>query len=194
MVSDKLIRVHKVGQNDPLYFFLPTTKAPSVFSHTHERNCADIYVSYENTGQLERWAVPEVMADYEEYVKVGLRPDRISKIAGKIVFWEIDRGSENYEAVSDKIPNYIELGRRHPEHRFHVIFTTRDYYRHKNGKDVLRQSSQTRAKRILLDLMEFKRGNQFIVGQHDTIINDPQGAVFASPLAPETLVSLTEIM
>lgn len=194
MVSDKLIRVHKVGQNDPLYFFLPSTKAPTVFSHAHERSCADIYVSYETTGRLQKWAVPEAFEDYGEYVKVGLRPDRISIVAGKIVFWEIDRGTEDYETVSDKIPLYIRLGERHRDHRFHVVFTTKDYYRYKNGKRVLRQSSQTRAKRILLDLMEFKRGNQFIVGQHDTVITDPLGAVFASPLAPERLISIAEIM
>jgi hypothetical protein len=194
MVADKLIRVHKIGQNDPLYFFLPTTKAPSVFSHAHERGCADIYVTYEKTGQLQKWAVPEAFADYEEYVKVGLRPDRISVIDGKIVFWEIDRGSENYDAVSDKIPRYVEISRRHPAHRFNVVFTTKDYFRHRNGKAVLRQSAKTRAKRILLDLMEFKRGSQFIVGQHGEIIKDPLGAVFASPLNPESLVSLPELV
>src|SRR5689334_19155111 len=107
MVNDKLIRVHKVSQNDPLYFFLPFTKAPTIFSHSHERSCADIYVSYAMTAQLQSWSVPEVMEDYEEYVQVGLRPDRISVIDGKIVFWEIDRGTENYEDVSDKIPKYI---------------------------------------------------------------------------------------
>ncbi len=194
MVDDKLIGVHKVGQNDPLYFFLPQTKAPTVFKHTHERSCADIYVAYENTDLVQRWTVPENLDDYQEYVKVGLLPDRVSVIAGKIVFWEIDLGTESYKTISDKIPLYISLGKRHPEHRFHVVFTTKDYYRFKNGRKVLRQSAKARAKRILLDLMEYKRGNQFIVGQHDSIVNDPLGAVFASPLTPDRLISLNDLM
>lgn len=194
MVADKLIRVHKVEQNAPLYFFLPSVKAPTPFIHTHERSCADIFTAYEFTGQLQKWGAPEGFSDYQEYVKLGLRPDRISIIAGKIVFWEIDTGSENYDTVSDKIPRYVELSRRHYEYRFHVVFTTADCYRSRNGKKVLRQSSRTRAKRLLLDLIDYKRGNQFIVGQHQEIINDPLGAVFASPLTPEKLVSLSEIM
>src|ERR1051325_4507649 len=80
MVQDKLIRVHKVGQNFPLYFLLPTSKAPTLHSHAHERSCADIYVSYSMTGQLKEWGVPEDFPDYEEYEKTGLRPDRISNI------------------------------------------------------------------------------------------------------------------
>jgi hypothetical protein len=193
MVEDKLIRVHKVGQNDPLYFFLPSTKAPTQFSHPHERSCADIYVSYQVSGSLQRWGLPEAFEDYQEYVKVGLLPDRISKVVGKIVFWEIDEGSENYDTVSDKIPRYIQLSKRHPEHRFHVVFTTKDCYRFKNGKQVLRQSAGARAKRILLDLMEFKCGNQFMVGLHRAIVSDPLGAVFASPLAPDKLISLADL-
>jgi len=194
MVQDKLIRVHKVGQNFPLYFLLPTSKAPTVFSHAHEKSCADIYVSYATTGLLTEWGVPEEFPDYEEYEKTGLRPDRISSIGGKIIFWEIDRGSENYDKVSEKVPRYIELGKRHPKHRFHVVFTTRDCHRHKNGKQILRQSSKARAKRILLDLIDFKRGSQFLVAEHQMITDTPLGKVFVSPIDPQTYISLCQLM
>jgi len=193
MVDDKLIRVHKVGQNDPLYFFLPSTKAPTVFSHAHERSCADIYVSYETTGQLKVWNVPENFEDYESYVKAGVRPDRISVIGERIVFWEIDRGTESYKGVSDKINLYLNLWRQQGYRPFHVVFATTDYFRYRNGKKVLRQSAKTRARGILLDLIPFKRSHQFIVGQLDQIIQYPLGEVLASPLTPDRLISLDDL-
>lgn len=194
MVQDKLLRVHRLSQNDPYYFFLPTTKAPTLHSHIHERDCAEVYVAYETSGQLLKWAIPEAFSDYDEYESIGLRPDRISTIGNKIVFWEIDRGTENYDKVNDKIPRYIELGKRHPTHRFHVVFTTKDSFRQKNRKQILRQSAEARAKRILLDLIEYKRGSQFVVGCLKDILSDPLGAVFVSPLEPETLKSLVDLV
>lgn len=192
MLKDKLIRVHKLGQNDPLFFFLPGTKAPTEKYH-HERSCAELYVACEITGLLTEWGTPERFEDYREYVKLGLLPDRISILDNTLIFWEVDEGSENYETVSDKIPRYVSLSRKHPAHRFHVIFTTQDCYRSKNAKRVLRQSARARAKRILLDLMEFKRGNQLLVGQLSEIVKDPLGRVFASPLNPESFVSLDDM-
>jgi hypothetical protein len=193
MVVDKLIRVHKVGQNDPLYFFLPTTKAPTVFSHAHERACADVYIAYETTGRLAVWNVPENFEDYESYVTAGVRPDRISVIGGKVIFWEIDKGTESYQGVSDKINHYLNLWKQQGHRTFHVVFATKDYFRYRNRGKVLRQSAKTRARGILLDLIPFERANQFIVGQLDQIISDPFGAVFASPLAPEKLISLADL-
>lgn len=194
MVEDGLIKFHKIGQNDPLYYFLPTTKAPTVFSHKHEKDCADLFIAYKSTGLLKAWNSPENFEDYQDYVKAGVLPDRVSIIGKSIVFWEVDRGTESYQKISDKIPNYITLSRRHPEHKFYVCFTTNEYHRFKNGKKVLRQSAETRAKRILLDAMEYKRGNQFIVGLHKQIIQDPLGSVFVSPLTPESYISLQDFM
>lgn len=193
MVADKLIRVHKVGQNDPLYFFLPTTKAPTVFSHAHERACADVYIAYETTGHLKVWNVPERFEDYESYVKAGVRPDRISIINERIVFWEIDKGTESYQGVSDKINLYLNLWKQQGYRQFHVVFATKDYFRYRNGNKILRQSAKTRARGILLDLIPFKRANQFIVGQLDQIIADPFGAVVASPSTPDRLISLADL-
>jgi hypothetical protein len=193
MVDDKLIRVHKVGQNDPLYFFLPTTKAPTVFSHAHERACADVYTAYETAGKLPVWNVPENFEDYESYVTAGVRPDRISIIDGKIVFWEIDKGTESYQGVSDKVNHYLNLWKQQGYKTFHVVFATKDYFRYRNGSKILRQSAKTRARGILLDLIPFKRSNQFIVGQLDRIITDPFGAVFASPSTPDKLISLADL-
>ncbi len=169
---DSQIKVKKIHQNAPLFFHLPDVKAPSLHSFQHEKECADIYVAYYELIQAWYWQA------HEEYLRIGLKPDRSSIIDGKLIFWEIDRGTEVLAIIRDKVEKYIKLSTMHPDQRFHVIFT----------------ASRGRAKSILLDvLLDIRSKVWFYVGDHSRVIATPLEPVFASPIRPATPVSIGEL-
>ncbi len=174
MVEDGQIRVTKIHQNAPQFFHLPETKAPTLQGFQHELAAANIYVAYDTTGKLEQWH----WEPHEEYLNIGLKPDRVSSIDGKIIFWEVDRGTEVLAVIREKVERYIQLSKLHPERRFHVAFA----------------ASKGRAKSILLDvLMNYRRGNQFLACDQSRVLASPLDPVFASPLDPAQALSITDL-
>jgi len=174
--SCSLLKVRKIPkeQNAPLYFHLPHIKALNRFNHEHERACADLYCTYSLTWNVKYWeAVPA-----EEFLELGFAPDRSSIIDGRIIFWEIDKGTETLAVIRKKVERYIQLSRLHPERKFHVVFT----------------ATRGRAKSILLDvLLDFKRGNQFLVAEHQSVVKNPYGEVLVSPKEPAKWLKLTDL-
>lgn len=160
--------------NSPLYFHLPHIKGLRNTNHEHQRACADLYVTYSLTGNLRFWEhVP-----HEEYLELGLKPDRVSHIEGRIIFWEVDKGTETLNVIRKKVERYIDLARCHPDKRFYVVFT----------------ATRGRAKSILVDVLpDFRRGNQFLVAEHKSVIERPYDAVFVSPLDPAKWLSITDL-
>ena len=170
---DKFKRTVLDSKEAPHFYQLPTVKAPSIVNWRHEKDCADLYVSLYLTGQLKIW-------QYDNAMENGLRPDRISHIAGKMIFWEIDRSTEVHAKIKDKLPRYDELYQLHRDQIFYVIFTA---------------PTKERAKNILLsDLTPVNRGFRYLVGVHNSIVNDPLGKVFVSPKDPARFLSFDELM
>lgn len=174
MADDGLIRATRIHQNAPIFYHLPETKAPTLQGFQHELAAANIYVAYQTTGKLEQWHAEP----HEEYLSIGLKPDRASVIGGRIVFWEVDRGTEVLAVIRAKVERYIQLSRLHPERRFYVAFS----------------APKGRAKSILLDvLLDFRRGNQFLACDHSRVVAAPLEAVFAGPVDPAQALSLADL-
>ena len=171
MAEDKELKVKAISPTDPEYYCLPKIRALSRFNHLHERLCADLYVAFDITGKLQYWEKPE---DYDEYVELGLKPDRAMILDGVLCFWEVDRGGEPYKVIQAKVEKYIQLSRLHPDKRFHVIFTTIDD----------KQTAKSRCAAILDLLAEYKRGDQFLTTPHKWAVEEPLNPVFLSPLNP----------
>jgi hypothetical protein len=96
---------------------------------------------------------------------------------GTMVFWEVDRGTEDYisaKGISGKIDKYIQLSQIHPTNRFHVVFTTID------GK----QSAKARGQALLSLFEQYRRGDQFMVTLHRWAVEEPLGQVFLTPKTP----------
>ena len=171
-----LIKITKIPRenNSPLYFHVPQVIGLRNTNHEHERACADLYVTYTLTWNVRFWeSVP-----HEEYLELGLKPDRVSNIDGRIIFWEVDKGTETLAVIRKKVERYIDLSKLHPDRRFHVIFT----------------ATKARAKSILLDVLpDFKRGNQFLVAEHQSVIERPYENVFVSPLDPAKWLSIVDL-
>lgn len=166
MVEDGQIRVTKIHQNTPQFFHLPETKAPTLQGFQHELAAANIYVAYETTGKIEQWH----WEPHEEYLS--------SSIDGKIIFWEVDRGTEVLAVIREKVERYIQFSKLHPERRFHVAFA----------------ASKGRAKSILLDvLMNYRRGNQFLACDQSRVLASPLDPIFASPLDPAHALSIADL-
>lgn len=170
----RLIESKRPHQNAPIFYFLPHVIAPSVINYSHEMECANLYVSYRLTGALEQW----YWEPHDEYLKLGLKPDRVSRIGGKIIFWEVDMGTYPLDRLHEKVEKYIALSKRHPDQRFNVIFT----------------ASKGRARNILFDVLDgYKRGNQFLVGEQTKVLESPLEPVFASPLRPNQALSIADL-
>lgn len=169
----KITRIPREN-NSPLYFHLPDIIGLRNTNHEHERACADLYVTYHLTWSLQFWeSLPN-----EEYLALGLKPDRSSIIDGRIIFWEVDKGTETLPVIEKKIERYIELSARHPDRRFHVVFT----------------ATKRRARSILMDVLPaFKRGDQFLVAEHQSVIERPYEGVFVSPKDPEKWLSIHDL-
>jgi hypothetical protein len=176
MVEDKLLKKTKLIQNAPVFYSLPKIKALNLHNFRHEFLCGEIYVAYETSGLLQDWGKPEHYPDYNEYIKLGVKPDRLSVINRQIIFWEIDRGTEILQKIRDKVDKYLLLSRNHPGQKFSVIIT----------------ASPGRAKSILFEVLGEikKRDVWFFCASQDQVAADPLGNILASPIAPDVGQSL----
>jgi hypothetical protein len=170
MAADKIIKNKYYSPTRPELYFLPGTKALDEYKIKHEKLCADLYVAYELSGQIENWECP---TDYEENISLGLKPDRRFTINGKVCFLEVDRGTEDYhtpKGIRGKLDKYIQLSRRYPSKRFHVIFTTID----------AKQTAKTRSAALLEMFAESKRGDMFLTTLHRWAVNEPLEPIYMS--------------
>lgn len=141
-------------------YCLPDTTLLKDAKLKHDLLCSDLYVAYHLTGNLNYWEEPK---DYDEF---GLKPDRQMIYDGKIVFWEVDRGTEDYvsvKGITGKLDRYTALSKSRPDRRFHVCFTTVDN----------KQSAESRASGILDIIDSYERGDQFMVALHKWAVEMP---------------------
>ncbi|CAN5361115.1 hypothetical protein BH10ACI1_BH10ACI1_02710 [soil metagenome] len=151
-------------------FCLPITTLLKDLKLKHELLCGDLYVAFELTGFLNFWDEPQ---DWDEF---GLKPDRRMIYDGKIVFWEVDRGTEDYytdKGIKGKLDRYTKLSRSRPD-RFHVCFTTIDN----------KTNAERRAETILELINSYKRGDQFMITLHKWAVEMPDLASFLTFTSP----------
>lgn len=171
MIDDGTLANQTYAYNLKLYF-LPERTVIKEVKLKHELLCGDLYVAFELTGNLNYWHA------IEEPDPFGIKPDRQMIYDGKIVFWEVDRGTEDYyteTGIKGKIERYIALSKSRPDRRFHVCFTTIDN----------KQTAQRRAQTILELIDSYERGNQFMVTLHKWAVEFPDLAPFMTFLNPQ---------
>lgn len=175
MVKAKQLRVKHFNAVTPDYYHLPQTVSLKETQRRHEHLAGDLYVAFMICGKEVRWSCP---TDTEENVSLGLFPDRQMKVDEQIIFWEVDRGTEDYvseKGITGKLEKYIKLSGLHPNRNFNVVFTT---------VDTEKQSAKARAKTFLELFERYDRGDQFLVALHRQVVTEPLDASFASPLHP----------
>jgi hypothetical protein len=130
----------------------PAIKPLELANYEHERMCADVYVSFYLTGQLQEWEVNSAKHRLIE-------EDRKSVFLDRQIYWEIDRGTERRGAIKSKADRYVKLSGR-----FHVIFVA---------------PHEDRANAILNELPT-NRGGQFLVTLYEYIKRDPLSEAYVS--------------
>lgn len=165
MADKKLIKYSEHEYNLRRYC-LPKTKLIKG-NLEHEKLCGDLYVAF----RPDYWKVP-AEADHNR-----LKPDRIMIHFGKLIYWEVDRNTEDYiTVIKEKIEKYIQLGKENAGKRFHVIFTT---------TDTKKQTAISRCQGLLNLFYLYKRGNQFMTTANEWACKYPDGVAFVSPLSPK---------
>jgi hypothetical protein len=153
-------------------FCLPKTTLLKDTKLKHELLCGDLYVVLELTGKLPYWNEPQEADEF------GIKPDRRMIYDGKIVFWEVDRGTEDYyteKGIQGKIERYIKLSQSDRDKRFHVCFTTITQY---DNFGKIKCTAENRAETILNLIYSYARGDQFMVTTHNWAINHIEFAPF----------------
>jgi hypothetical protein len=183
MVNDGLIAVDYFGSTTPEYYRLPETyslsKSHIIEADAHENLVEKLYVALELTGALGTWIIP---TDKDEN---GLKPDAVCVYQGKVIYWEVDRGTEDYltpKGIKGKLDRYLKKSTDNPEIRFYVGFTTVPQY-DKFGK--LKRSDITRAKGILAIIGTYKRGDQFFVSPYKFALENITVEAFSTYLNPQ---------
>ncbi len=100
----------------------------------------------------------------------GDRGDRGMKIGEKTIYFEVDRCTEGLPIIEQKIENYIRYARETGE-RFHVVFSI-----------LAEDNLVTNRGNNLIPLIRSKRrGDQFLITNHNNLLQDPKGQVLYSP-------------
>ncbi len=172
-------KIRDNSKNAPYYYRVTRNKKWTEQGYRHEFICSQLYTLFVGTGLVTRWERPQ-------FKDLGLRPDRFMQYAGLNIYWEIDRGSETYDVIRDKIEKYLKLASR-TDTKFHVIFVTRDYLINPlTGKP--KQSAKSRATGIYEILHQYGfTTNQFLIAIYDWILKPPFPNVFVSAKAPQGL-------
>ncbi len=152
----KLKRTHAVLEQMWAIKTRPAIKPLELANYEHERMCADVYVSLKLTGHLQEWEVNSAKHRLIE-------EDRKAVFLDRIIYWEIDRGTEKKGAISYKATRYVKLNGR-----FHVIFVA---------------PNEDRANAILHELPT-NRGAQFLVSLHEYMKHDPLAQAYVSANRP----------
>ena len=163
MAARKELKIHDLSKfSIPDMFMLPSThRLKSTEKFLHEKAGADLFVAYKP--HIKFWA-------YEPFIN-SMRADRGMRFEdGLTVYFEVDRITENMQDLRDKVDNYIRYAEETGE-RFTVIFAFAETQEkvHKRGKNFI---PYLQAKR---------RGDQFLLVNHEKLIGDPFGQVLYSP-------------
>lgn len=180
MTLDKQIRSESYHYGLQL-FSLPDKRRLTEYEIKHQRLGGDLYVAYTLAG-ARFWQMPDETTS--EYDEIGLIPDRQFIYDTKIVFFEVDRGGEDYntpKGIKGKVEKYIRLSQLHPDHRFHVCFTTVDEI-YPTGK--IKRTAEARAKGILRVFEDYHRADMLMVTLHKFAVAMPEEAIWTTDNHP----------
>lgn len=178
MVRDGELAADYFSPTVPEYYRLPETRALSKNHLPHESLIAELYTALELTGALGTW---EIRRETDAF---GLKPDAVCVYQGKIIFWEVDRGTEDYltpKGIKGKLDRYLRMSKANPDVRLYVGFTTVSQF-DRFGR--LKRSDLARAKGILGLIETYQRADQFFVSTHDYTLKYAGGAAFSTCLNP----------
>ena len=178
MANDGIIGVDYFSPTMPEYYRLPETRALSKNHTPHEDLVEQLYTALELTGALGTWKVPTEPDEYR------LKPDAICVYQGKIIFWEVDRGTEDYltpKGIKGKLDRYLQMSKANPELRLYTGFTTVSQF-DRFGK--LKRTDIARAKGILELINTYGRADQFFVSTHNYTIRHADQRAFSTYLNP----------
>jgi Replication-relaxation len=165
------LKVITYSPTDPQLYHLPVTGGLKQLKLKHELLCGNLYVAYDLTWRLNWWEAP---LDYDSF---GLKPDRRMIWDGRLVFWEVDRGTEDYHTergIKGKLDRYAALAHQNPDRKFKVCFTTTQ----------AKQSAEARCQAILDLITSYDRGDQFMVTLHKWAVAMPDLACFMTASNP----------
>jgi hypothetical protein len=170
MVDDRLInklpRPHAILEW--MFADKDMRKPIELSGYAHVLGMGDIFIGLVSSGKLERFG-------YKKPKEKNVIEDLRFKLVGvdEIFYVEEDRGTMGIEKIQSKVERYMKL-----PGRFHVIFCVPD---------------ERRAENFLTMLVNYRRGNQFLVTLHEYLSSDPLKSIFVSPKAPENYLSLFEL-
>jgi len=161
MEGRKEIKRQSYDLTVPDFFMLPSTNRLKGFDrYKHEQAAGDLFVTFNSF--IEAWSFePAIGKD---------RGDRGMIYQGKIIYFEVDRCTEGFGVIEEKIENYIRYARETRE-RFHVVFSLLE------SELVV----MNRAKKMLELFEDKKRGNQFLVANHINLLEVPFDDILFSP-------------
>ncbi len=163
MEKRKEVKLHELSKwGVPDMFMLPSThRLKSTDKFLHEEAGGDLFVAFKP--HIKRWA-------HEPFIN-SMRADRGAQFNdGLTIYFEVDRITENLPVLKDKIDNYILYSNETSE-RFHVVFAF-------VGSQ---ESVRERGYKLIPYLESKRRGDQFLIVNHEKLISDPLGQVLYSP-------------
>ena len=190
--KEGLVKRHpRKSEYEPTLWSLPGHKKPiSPLTRQHYIDTTNLLVAY---WQPQHWDEKWLEADHENYEidsKVPMYDARMKKW-DKVIYWEVDRGTEEMDVLYEKVDKYIAFCERHNDNESHVVFTLQYFRFGEEQSDAQRLKKLKERSYALLDyLAQKRRGNQFLVAWHDQVLATPYGDVFVTPLKPESASSL----
>jgi hypothetical protein len=173
--------------NCPYFYHFRKNLALSKINYQHEQARAELYVSLTLAKLIHVKPEPPFVEwwinEDPEFMKFGLCPDAYAILevgASRVVFFEIDRGSEKLAVIGEKIDKYVRLGGSHPEDKFHVLFVTLNS-RDSKATETPKQTSASRA--LAIQRLIRERGHkypQFLSATHENLLSQPVGPILLS--------------
>lgn len=199
--KQKLARSYKQeSPYQPTLWAAPGVKKPiDPDFRQHELDCADLFVAYWrfHPQSLTHWDwawQKDEQTEYNIYKKHSILYDRRMCLDGKWFFWEVDRGTEDMDALKKKVEKYVKFSERFPDERFHVLFTLQyKRYGMQQSPEVQAEKIRERGNALLALFEKAHRGHQFLVGLHTEVLEDPLGKVFVSPADVASPISLLDL-
>lgn len=157
MTKRKEIKRQVFDLNIPDFFMLNSTyKLKGFDKFKHEKAGADLFVAFYPF--ISAWSFePPIGKD---------RADRGMKIGDTTVYFEVDRCTEGLKIIEKKLDSYIRSNER-----CNVVFSI-------VGDD---NQVSNRGNKIIPLMKARKRGDQFLLVNHDKLLQDPLGEVLYSP-------------
>lgn len=161
MEGRKEIKRQSYDLTVPDFFMLPSTNRLKGFDrYKHEQAGGDLFVTFKPF--FSGWSFePAIGKD---------RGDRGMIYQDKIIYFEVDRCTEGFPVIEEKVENYIRYARETGE-RFHVVFSLLED----------QATVMNRAKKMLDLFEDKKRGNQFLVANHINLLEVPFEDILFSP-------------